>query len=323
MDNYRDYFTREELVRELARAPYTPGRLGELGIFEAMPLSGTIFSVEEAAKDGGRVLTAMPRGAPRQQTRLDKRKVHSFVVADQYGDEGAVMADEVLNARAAGPSGAKEVIENRRARVVAKLRRSMDLTHEKLRMACLLSPNSAEFGADPTPTATIAIQNDATKLRQEIFNKLTLPIEAELDGLSHSGLHVLCSDGYWSDLIEAKSIRETFLNYQAAAELRGAVAESFVFGGVTWERYRGTSTCKIPDNEARAIPTGVQDVFWQAFAPNDTIESVGNAALGQPYYLGSKPITDSQGTKGYEISIASHVRMLCGRPKVIIPIAKA
>lgn len=322
MDNYRDYFTREELVRELAKAPYTPGRLGELGIFESMPLSGTIFSVEEAVKDGGRVLTAMPRGAPRQQTRLDKRKVHSFVVADQYGDEGAVMADEVLNARAAGPSGAKEVIENRRARVVGKLRRSMDLTHEKLRMGCLLSPASPEFGA-AAAGVTIAVQSDATKLRQEIFNKLTLPIEAELDGLSHSGPTVLCSDGYWSDLIEAKSIRETFLNYQAAAELRGAVPMSFVFGGVTWERYRGTSTCKIPDNQAIAIPTGVQDVFWQAFAPNDTIESVGNAALGQPYYLGSKPITDSQGTKGYEISIASHVRMLCGRPKVIIPIAKA
>lgn len=322
MDTYRDYFTREELVRALAKAPYTPGRLGELGIFESIPLSGTIFSVEEAVKDGGRVLTAMPRGAPRQQTRLDKRKVHSFVVADQYGDEGVVMADEVLNARAAGPSGAKEVIENRRARVVAKLRRSMDLTHEKLRMGCLLSPATTEFGA-AADGVTIAVQSDATKLRQEIFNKLHLPIEAELDGLSHSGLIVLCSDGYWSDLIEAKSIRETYLNYQAAAELRGAVPMSFVFGGVTWERYRGTSTCKIPDNEARAIPTGVSDVFWQCFAPNDTIESVGNAALGQPYYLGSKPITDSQGTKGYEISIASHARMLCGRPKVIIPIAKS
>lgn len=322
MDNYRDYFTREELVRALAKAPYTPGRLGELGIFESMPLSGTIFSVEEAVKDGGRVLTAMPRGAPRQQTRLDKRKVHSFVVADQYGDEGAVMADEVLNARAAGPSGAKEVIENSRARVVAKLRRSMDLTHETRRMDCVLSPASPEFGA-AAAGVTIAIQSDATKLRQEIFNKLTLPIEAELDGLSHAGIRVECSDGYWADLIETKSVKETYLGYQAAAELRGAVAESFVFGGVTWERYRGTSTCKIPDNQAVAIPTGVQDVFWQAFAPNDTIESVGNAALGQPYYLGSKPITDSQGTKGYEISIASHVRMLCGRPKVIIPIAKS
>lgn len=322
MDTYRDYFTREELVRALAQAPYTPGRLGELGIFESIPLSGTIFSVEEAVKDGGRVLTAMPRGAPRQQMRLDKRTVRTFGVTNQYGDEGAVMADEVLNARAAGPSGAKEVIESRRARVVAKLRRSMDLTHEKLRMACLLSPETTEFGA-AAAGVTIAVQSDATKLRQEIFNKLTLPIEAELDGLSHSGLHVLCSDGYWSDLIEAKSIRETFLNYQAAAELRGAVPMSFVFGGVTWERYRGTSTCKIPDNEARAIPTGVQDVFWQAFAPNDTIESVGSGALGQPYYMGSKPLIDSQGTKGYEISIASHVRMLCGRPKVIIPIAKA
>lgn len=322
MDNYREYFTREELVRALAKASFTPGLLGSLGLFETMPLSSTIFAVEEQVKDAGRVLTAMPRGAPRQQTRLDKRKVHTFVVADQYGDEGAVMADEVLGARAAGVSGAREVVENRRARVVAKLRRTIDRTHERLRMNCLLSPATTEFGAAASGVV-IAVQSDATKLRQEIFNKLTLPIEAELDGLTHTGIRVLCSDGYWSDLIEAKSIKETYLNYQAAAELRGAVAESFVFGGVTWERYRGTSDCKIPDNEARAIPTGVSDVFWQCFAPNDTIESVGSGALGQPYYMGSKPIVDSQGTKGYEISIASHARMLCGRPKVIIPIAKA
>ena len=322
MDNYRDYFTREELVRALAKAPFTPGLLGSLGIFETMPLSSTIFAVEEQVKDAGRVLTAMPRGAPRQQTRLDKRKVHTFVVADQYGDEGAVMADEVLGARAAGVSGAREVIENRRARVVAKLRRTIDRTHEKLRMNCLLSPATTEFGSAASGVV-IAVQNDAAKLRKEIFEKLMLPIETELDGLTYSGIHVLCSDGYWSDLLETKYLRETYLNTSQAAELRGGVVEKFTALGVTWERYRGTSDCKIPDNEARAIPTGVSDVFWQAFAPNDTIESVGQGALGQPYYMGSKPIVDSQGTKGYEISIASHARMLCGRPKVIIPIAKA
>lgn len=322
MDNYRDYFIREELTRALAQAPYTPGHLGAMGIFESMPLSSTLFAVEVETKDAGRVLTAMPRGAPRQQMRLDKRVVHTFGVTNQYGDEGAVMADEVLGARVAGVSGAREIIENRRARVVNKLRRTIDRTHEKLRMACLLSPATTEFGA-AADGVTIAVQSDATKLRQEIFNKLTLPIEAELDGLTHTGIHVLCSDGYWADLIEAKSIKETYLNYQAAAELRGAVVEQFVFGGVTWMRYRGTSDCKIPNNEARAIPTGVSDVFWQCFAPNDTIESVGSGALGQPYYMGSKALVDSQGTKGYEISIVSHARMLCGRPKVIIPIAKA
>lgn len=321
MDNYRDYFTREELLRELSRAPYTPGRLGELALFETVPLTSTNMAIEIEVKDAGKVLTAIPRGAPRQQTRLDKRSVVTFST-QSFGDEGAVMADEVLNARAHGPSGAKEVLENRRARVVAKLRRTMDLTHEKLRMNAILSPATTEFGA-AAAGVVIAVQTDATKTRQEIFNKLHLPIEAALDGLTFTGIHVLCSDGYWSDLIENKAVRETYLNWAAAAELRGNPLTSFNFGGVMWERYRGTSDCKIPDNEARAIPVGVPETFFQGFAPNDTIESVGTASLGQPYYLGSKPITDSQGTKGWEVSIQSHPKMICGRPACIIPIAKA
>lgn len=321
MDNYRDYFTREELVRTLLKAPYFPGRLGELGIFEMVPLTSTTLGIEEETTDAGRALQPIARGAPRQNERLEKRKVHTFATVS-YGDQGAVMADEVLNSRAAGPSGAKAVIEDRRQRLINKLRRTIDNTHETVRMACLLNPATTEFGS-AAPGVVIAVQTDATKTRQEIFNKLMLPIEAALDGLTYSGIHVLCSDGYWADLIENKAVRETYLNWQAAAELRNDPRMAFQFGGVTWERYRGTSACKIPDNEARAIPLGVPETFFLGMAPNDTIESVGQAALGQPYYLGSKPIVDSQGTKGYEISIQSHVRAICGRPKVIIPIAKA
>jgi hypothetical protein len=321
MDIFRDYFNREELLRVLAQAPYQPGMLGELGIFETVGLTTTTLAIEIEAKDAGKVLTAISRGAPRTTTNLDKRQVVTFST-NTYGDQGAVMADEVLAVRGSGVTAPKEVIEDRRARLVAKLRRHADRTHEKLRMNCLLAPQSNEFG-NAASGVVIAVQSDSTKLRQEIFNKITLPIEAALDGVTFSSVGVLCSDGYWADLIEAKSIKETYLNYQAAAELRGAVTDRFVFGGVTWMRYRGTSDVKIPDNEARAMPLGVSETFFQAFAPNDTLESVGAGALGQPYYLGSKPLVDSQGTKGWEVSIQTHPKMICGRPACIIPIGKA
>lgn len=321
MDIYRDYFNREELLRVLAQAPFTPGRLGELGIFETVPLATTTLAIEKQVKDTGKVLTAIARGAPRSVSGLDKREVVTFAT-QTFGDEGAVMADEVLAARAHGMSGAKEVIENRRARLVAKLRRTMDLTHEKLRMNCLTSPGSTEFGS-AAAGVVIAVQTDATKTRQEILNKLILPIEAALDGLTYTGIHVLCSDGYWADLIENKAIKDTYTNWMAAAELRRGLLQPMAFGDVFWERYRGTSACKIPDNTAIAIPVGVSETFFQAFAPNDTVESVGSGALGQPYYLGSKELKDSQGTKGWEVSIQSHPKMICGRPACIIPIAKA
>jgi hypothetical protein len=315
MDIYRDYFNRESLVKSLEKAPYTPGKLGELGIFETVPLTSTTLAIEEQATNAGKVLTAIPRGAPRQRTSLDKRNVHTFTTRS-YGDQGDVMADEVLNARGTGTSGAPEVIEARRNGLVVKLRRTMDLTHESLRMACLITPSTTEFGSAPTAVAIVA-DNDATKIRKEIFTKLVKPIESALGGLTYNSIHCLCEDGYWEQLIDNAHIQKTYLNWVAAAELRGDTRQMVTFGGVTFERYRGTADVNITANRAIAFPTGVAGMFFQGFAPNDTVESVGQGALGQPYYLGSMELKDSQGVKGWEVSVQSHARMVCGIPAAI------
>jgi hypothetical protein len=315
MGIYRDYFNRESLVRSLEQAPYTPGKLGELKVFETVPLTSTVLAIEEQATDAGKVLTAIARGAPRQRTGLDKREVHTFTTRT-YGDQGDVMADEVLNARGAGASGAPEVIEARRNKLVAKLRRTIDLTHESLRMSCLLSPNTTEFGNAPA-AVQIAVDNSATKVRKEIFTKIVKPIETAIKGLTYNGIYCLCEDGYWEQLIDNEAINKTYLNWVAAAELRGDTRQMVTFGGVTFERYRGTSDVNITSNRAVAFPTGVDGMFYQAFAPNDTVESVGQGALGQPYYLGAMELKDSQGVKGWEISVQSHARMVCGRPGAI------
>jgi Phage major capsid protein E len=321
MDIFRDYFTRENLARALEKAPYTPGQLGASGMFETVGLTSTTFAVEEQTTDAGRLLTAISRGSPRTQTSLEKRKVHTFTTAS-YGDQGTVYADEVLNARGAGTAGMAEVVTDRRDRIVRKLRLNMDLTMEGLRMACLLAPGTTEFGTAGTEQ-TIAVQTDATKTRQEIFTKIIKPVESALGGIPFRGIHVWCSDGYWQDLLENKQIRETYLNWTDAAALRGDPRQAFTFGGVMWERYRGVTGCEITADKAVVAPVGVPEMFWQAFAPNDTMESVGTGALGQPYYMGSKPITDSQGTKGMEASVQTHPKVVCGRPGAVFLIKKA
>jgi len=315
MDNFRDYFTRENLVRSLDKTNYVPGRLGELGLFETVPLTSTTFAIEEAALNTGKIMTVIPRGGVRERSSLNKRKVHTFTT-ESYGDQGSVYADEVLNARGAGVTGAAEVLQYRRDQTVSVLRETADLTFESKRMACLVSPSSSEFGSAPA-AVTIAVQTDATKVRQEIFNKLVKPIESALKGIRYTGIRVLCEDGFWAELIENDQIRKTYLNWQAAAELRGDTTESFAYGNVMWERYRGTSDINITSNRAIAFPVGVKGLFFQGFAPNDTLESVGQGALGQPYYLGSSEIKDSQGIKGWEISLQSHFKMICGRPAAI------
>lgn len=312
MDIYRDYFTREDLVKSLAQAEFQPGMLGEAGIFEVLPLSSTTLAIEVTAKDGKKVLTPIARGAPRQQTKLDPDSVKTFTT-QTFGDETTIHADEVLNARGRGPAAVKQLLEDRRQRAVTKLRGNMDTTHESLRMATLLSPSTPEFGTQGTEQ-TILLATDTTKTRQEIFNKITKPVEAALDGLNYKGIRVYCSDGFWSDLIENKAIKDTYTNWADAAELRSGLVKPFTFGDVEWVRYRGSSQISVTANKAVVVPLGVDGFGMCGLAPNDTLESVGVGGLGQPYFMGSKEIRDSQGVKGWEISIQSHPRFVIGRP---------
>lgn len=317
MDMYRDYFTRENLVESVTKAPYVPGRLGELGIFETRGLTSTTLAAEELGLNDVGPGSAIPRGAPPQAMTLDKRKVHTFSTST-YAKTLPVFADEVLGMRASGTTGAAEVITTRRNEAVAKLRMWADAQHEYLRMTTLLSPNNA-FGNKPAD-GSIALATDATKTRQEIFNKVIKPIETALKGLSFSGVHCLCSDTFWADLIENKAIKDTYLNTQAAGELRNDPRDMFVYGGVMWERYRGSATIAITNDKAVVIPLGVSGLFLQGFAPDDTIDSVGAGAMGAPYYPRAEAM---KGGKGWEITMQTHPVMLCTRPEAIITLAKS
>jgi hypothetical protein len=80
-----------------------------------------------------------------------------------------------------------------------------------------------------------------------------------------------------------------------------------------WERYRGTSQVKIPDNEAYAVPMGVDGLFVTRFAPADYNETVNTRGL--PYYAKGEPMKFG---KGWEMEAQSNQLNLCTRPAAII-----
>lgn len=313
MDFYRDYFTAESLTDSLVNAAYIPGQTAPL--FETRGLGSTTLAVEALADSGPATLSAIPRGAPLPAMTLDKRTVVTFAL-QTYGTQGAVYADEVLNTRSIGTSGAGQIIASRRDETVAKLRRNIDNLHESLRMTTLLSPTNA-FGTKPADVS-VAFNTDATKTRAEFFTKIITPMESALGGVNFSGITVLCSDGYWAALIENKAIRDTYLNTVAASDLRKDPRETVFFGGVQFERYRGTASITITTNKAIAVPTGVQGLFLQAFGPDDTIDSVGAGAMGAPYYLRAFDLDDA---KGWRIRAQTHAVMVCTRPTAVLTLA--
>lgn len=315
MDIYRDYFTRESLTDSIVKAPYIPGQMAEL--FETRGLGSTTLAIEALAENGPDTLTAIPRGAPLPALTLDKRTVVTFPT-QTYGKQGAVLADEVLNARSAGTTGAAEIVAARRDETVAKLRRSIDNLHESLRIGCVLNPDNG-FGNNPAE-ATIALATDATKTRAELFTKVLKPLESALGGTGFTGATVYCSDGFWAALIENKAIKDTYMYTQAAADLRGDVRDTVTWGGVRFERYRGTAAVNITADKAVVVPNGVPGLFVQAFAPDDTLDSVGAGAMGAPYYLRAFDLDDA---KGWRIRVQSHCVMVCTRPAVCLPLGLA
>lgn len=315
MDFFTDYFTAEALIASVAKAPYVPGRLADPAIFSTRGLTGTRLALEELPLNDASLITATPRGTPSKAQTLEKRAVHSFATA-HYRKDGAVYADEVLNLRAPGVTTAHQAITQRRDEVIARLRRDMDLTLEYLRMSCVNTPDNA-FGSSPA-NAAIGFGTSDSAIEKEIFTKVIKPLETALNGITYTGILALCDDTFWESLIVSKTIRETYLNQTAANALRDPMSERFTYRGVTWERYRGAGSVVIESGTAKIIPLGIPDLFIQAFAPADTLDSVGAGASGSPYYVSAYPIDD--GNRGWYMEMQSNPVMVCTRPTAILTI---
>lgn len=318
MDIYRDYFTRENLLASLANTQYIPGMLGGMGLFKTVGLTSTTFAAEALPKNSVSETTASPRGAPPKPLNLGKRAAHTFPTAT-YPWSGAVLADEVLNIRAPGINSGAEVIQQRIAEQTQMLRNQADWQHEYLRVSCVNSATNA-FGTSPAPQVVAFGSSDTVAVNVSIHTKIKLVMEAALDGLMYTGLDALCEDTYWQALIQSKTMRETYLNTAAAANLRGIPLDYIDYGDVRWWRYRAAGNIAITTGQAKIIPRGVNGLFVQAFAPNDTMESVGMGAMGAPYYLHSEPIRTAAGIKGYEICLQSHPVMVCTRPECVLTV---
>lgn len=312
MDIFRDYFTREQLLLSLSKVPFIPGRLSEY--FDTIGLSGTLFSIESRPENAPSIIAATPRGTPSKVETLEKRSVYTFETTHRRFD-GSVFADEVLNMRGSGANMAAEVIIQRRDSLITRLRNDIDLTLESIRVACLNTPSNA-FGAMPA-SAQIALNTDATKTRAEIFNKIIMPIRTALGGIPFSGVKALCSSTFWAKFIENAAVKATLLNYSMAQSLRNDPREMVSFGGVNWEFYDGTGSVTIPAGEARLFPTGVPQMWIQAFAPADTLDTVGANALGVPYYMQA---IQSRDNRSWYIEVQTNPVAVCTRPTAVLPI---
>ncbi len=322
-----DGFTLEELTAAINAQPHVPGRIGELRVFEEEGITTTSVDVEYS---NGllELVQSSPRGGPGQTAGGDKRWLETFKVPHLQQDD-SFLAEAIQNVRAFGSSSETQQISVVRDQKLAAKRRNLDATIEWHRIGAIkgqildadattvLFDLFARFGVT-RQVVPMDLSTAGTDQRGKCLD-IQEAMENELGGTTFSGARVLCGAQFWRDLISNKSIKETYLNTQQAAALRGDPRDSFDFGGLTWERYRGKvgSAAFIGNDEAYAIPEGVSGLFITRFAPADYLETVNT--LGLPYYAKVWPMAND---KGLSLEAQSNPLNLCTRPRAVIQLKR-
>jgi hypothetical protein len=315
-----DAFSLTTLTAAINNLKYQPGRLGQLGLFNEQGINTLSAQIEE--QDGVLSLVDIaPRGGPGQVVTGGSRKIHSFAIP-HMPERASLMADEIQGVRAFGSESQAEMLTNRVNERLAMMRRNLEYTLESHRVAALMGNyydvNGAStslfttFGVSQT-TQSMALSSSATSKAREKATIVLEAIESALDGVPFSGVRVFCSSGFWKALIEDKDAKETYLNTQMAASLRNDPRLEFNWNGFTFERYRGTSSVKIADNVAYAVPEGVPNLFVTRFAPANYNETVNT--VGLPIYAKGEQMKFG---KGWELEAQSNALNLCTRPASII-----
>ncbi|EZP64229.1 major capsid protein [Pseudomonas sp. RIT357] len=318
-----DAFSVSSLTAAINDQEYLPGRISSLGLFREEGISTLTVQIEKdgdtlaLVPSGERGTSGMVVGAPKRQL-IPFNTVH-------LPERFTIKADEIQGIRAFGTRTELQAVQDVVNKRLAKARRQLDATHEFQRMGALngqvldadgktvLLDIYKSFGVN-RQKLQMGLNSPDTELRVKCGEALDMQEEA-LGSVTSSGSRAMCGKNFWNKLIVHKSVKETYLNTMQAASLRGDARESFEFGGIVWERYRGkvAGVAFVHDDKALLIPEGVPDLYISCFAPADYMETVNTQGI--PYYSKIEPMQFGKGVAGEAQSNPLH---LCTRPRAQI-----
>lgn len=323
-------FSMTALTGAVDKVQYKPQLLGSMNVFEPMPVRTRTFFVDR--RDN--VMTLIPNspiGAPPKELAVNLN--NAIPLKSTRLSEGFTLyAEEIQGVRQFGSETELMQVQAEYLRRMGKVRDDMDLTHENHRLGALqgilldadgttvIYNYFTEFGVT-APTA-INLHLDVTTTNiNTILRQMVRATSRRAGGLIDPSTtwHALAGDAFYDALISHPMVERTYLNWQAAAELRnsiGAAFGDFSFGGVIWHNYRGTddnTTVAIDTAEAILFPVGAREVFKKAMAPAEFGPYVNT--LGQDTYAMNIPDRDRQAwTRG---ELYSYPLYFCQRPDAL------
>ncbi|TSD89074.1 major capsid protein [Mycobacterium sp. KBS0706] len=326
----QDAFSMVSMTQAITRTPYQPRRLGALGLFTPHPITTTAAAIEEM-NGTLKVIQTDQRGAPIQQRGAEKRNLRYFGTR-RIAKGDTIRAEEIQGIRAFGSETELMQVQAEVARRLdgpVGIRRDVELTKENMRLGAVQGivldadgsviynwftewgvsqPAEVAFdlnNASPTPGALRKKCND-------VVRKVTRGAKGMM--VQGSGVHALCGDDFWDALITHPDVEKTYLNWEAAANLReGTAWQAFNFGGISWENYRGTddgTTVAVATDKVKFFPDNAPGVFEEINSPAESFEYVNTP--GMPEY--SMIVPDQKRNMFVDVEVYSYPLFICTTP---------
>lgn len=321
-------FQSTELTASVSRAPFQPGRIGSMNLFEKDGIRTTTLQVERKGRQIA-LIPSKPRGGKATQHERDKRSMRNFEVPHMPYDD-VIKADDIQGIRAFGSETELMGVAELTNEVLDSMRQDHEVTHEYYRIGAIkgvitdgdgtttLYNLFTEFEIAQT-AVDFVLGTAGTNVKGKI-EEVRRAIQAALGALSFTGIHAFCGDTFWDKLVSHATVVAAYDRFQDGTFLRESQrgndgAGVFEFCGVTWENYRGKvgSNDFVPAADCRFIPLGVRGLFIERYAPADMMEFVNTK--GVPVYASQEL---QKHNKGVDIHTQSNAISLCTIPDVLV-----
>ena len=332
---HQDPFTSIQLTAAVEKYPYLPVGLGELNIFDEEPVRTKALAVEQ--RQGKLTLVPMSaRGQPGLPRVSEVRSARYFDIP-RLMHEDTIRADEIQSIRAFGQESEMLQVQTEVARRLSGptgITKSIEFTWEYHRLAAiqglLLDADGSvkfnwfnEFGITQAAEIGFNLPAGATTVTgtlRPLCNQIVRNMSRLSQGafLPSTEVYALCGDTFWDQLTNHSDVKQTYINWAAAAELRkGNAFEAMRFGGINWFNYRGsddTTTIAVPPDKCKFFPVGAPGVFRRGLAPYESFDFVNT--LGKPMYV--QPIIDRDRNAWWKMEVYSYPLHICTRPEVLL-----
>lgn len=319
-------FSVVSLTDAINKLKYKPSRISAMGLFLASSVAQTSIALEE--KNGILELIApSARGGAGQTIGKERRTLRSISIP-HFEINDAVYADEVQGVRAFGSETQLETVQGKVTEKLGTHNASHEVTTEYSRVGAIKGVVKYADGSELNLFDTFGVVQQGEiafdlaaatpasgALRKKCAGVVRL-ISEILDGVPFDGVHAFVGSAFFDDLIAHPEVRDTYLGWAQAEELRRGYAYSaFPFGGIMWEEYRGKvgGTQFIEADKAHFFPTGAVGLFRTVYGPADYTEAVNT--LGLERYAKQYPM---QNGKGVHLDSQTNQVNYCTRPAALL-----